>query len=176
MRSIRSVAFRDCDNKEGKGDPRRFKHFFKKGGIQSNLIFCYVNNEMHILLHLADMFFLCPNLITYLLSFCNNNTSFPTAPINDYSNQATLQQLGAVGLIGCWQNPGCRCCMGTRTGNQILMQLNSLNWPRQTWRKRKLTHRLTSALRMKCLVEPWVLKTIISWTVSRARGTRPLQI
>ena len=43
--------------KEGKGDPKGFKQFMKKENIKSKTIVRYVGNMMHVLFHLAGVFF-----------------------------------------------------------------------------------------------------------------------
>ena len=64
--------------KQGKGDPKGFKEFLKKEEIKSKTIVRYVGNRMHVLFHLAGVFYsLRTKLITYLEDYCNNTALIP---------------------------------------------------------------------------------------------------
>ena len=43
--------------KNGKGDPKGFKHFMKTNYVKSSLLVRYVGNRMHVLFHLAGSFY-----------------------------------------------------------------------------------------------------------------------
>ena len=87
--------------KNGKGDPKGFKQFMKMQNIKSKMIVRYVGNRMHVLFHLAGVFyFLRAKLLEYLQKYCNNNTSFKTSLVKDMQNNSILLQLKALGLLG----------------------------------------------------------------------------
>ena len=87
--------------KNGKGDPKGFKQFMKMHNIKSKMIVWYVGNRMHVLFHLAGVFyFLRAKPLEYLQKYCNNNTSFKTSLIKDMQNNSILLQLKALGLLG----------------------------------------------------------------------------
>ena len=107
--------------KNGKGDPKGFKQFMKMHNIKSKMIVWYVGNRMHVLFHLAGVFyFLRAKLLEYLHKYCNNKTSFKTSLIKDMQNNSILLQQKALGLLGkVLTGPWMRYCMATSQSMQI---------------------------------------------------------
>ena len=61
----------------------------------------YVGNRLHVLFHLAGIFFfLRGKLLHYLKYICNNRTSLRTALKKDLENDAIVVQLRALDLLG----------------------------------------------------------------------------
>ena len=91
--------------KQGKGDPVVFKQFMRQENIMPGTIVRYVGNRLHVLFHLAGIFFfLRGKLLHYLKCICNNRTSLRTALKKDLENDTIVVQLGLMGklLSGPW--------------------------------------------------------------------------
>ena len=66
--------------KQGKGDPSGFKLFMKKENVSPGLIVRYVSNRLHVIFHLAGVFFFLRDLLQlYLDKYSRNTTSLRTA-------------------------------------------------------------------------------------------------
>ena len=87
--------------KQGKWDPVGFKQFMRQENIMPGTIVRYVGNRLHVLFHLAGIFFfLRGKLLHYLKYICNNRTSLRTALKKDLENDTIVVQLRALGLLG----------------------------------------------------------------------------
>ena len=87
--------------KNGKGDPKGFKHFMTTNTIKTNMMIRYVGNRMHVLFHLAgSIYFLRDKLLAYLQKYCNCQTGFRTSLLKDLSSPYIQIQLKVLGLIG----------------------------------------------------------------------------
>jgi len=76
--------------KQGKGDPSGLKLFMKQEKIGSGQIIRYVGNRLHVIFHLAGVFFLRKQLVHYLTKLCNNTTSLRTALKKDIENESLM--------------------------------------------------------------------------------------
>ena len=87
--------------KQGKGDPVGFKQFMRQENIKPSTIVRYVGSRLHVLFHLAGIFFfLRGKLLHYLKCICNNRTSLRTGLMKELQNDAIVVQLRALGLLG----------------------------------------------------------------------------
>ena len=87
--------------KQGTGDPKGFKLFLKKENIPCKTIVRYVGNRLHVLFHLAGIFYhLQTKLLDYLNNYCNNCTTLRTALVKDLKNPSILLHLKVLGLLG----------------------------------------------------------------------------
>ena len=87
--------------KNGKGDPKGFKHFMATNNINTNMMIRYVGNRMHVLFHLAgSIYFIREKLLLYLQKYCNCQTGFRTSLLKDLSSPYIQIQLKVLGLIG----------------------------------------------------------------------------
>ena len=87
--------------KQGKGDPVGFKQFMRQENIKPDTIVRYVGNRLHVLFHLAGIFFfLRGKPLHYFKCICNNRTSLRTALKKDLENDTIVVQLRALGLMG----------------------------------------------------------------------------
>ena len=87
--------------KQGKGDPAGFKFFMKQENIRRGLIVRYVGNRLHVLFHLAGIFFmLSGQLQLYLDKYCQNTTNLKTALQKDLRHPIIIMQLQCLGLLG----------------------------------------------------------------------------
>ncbi|KAK2144705.1 hypothetical protein NP493_4143g00000 [Ridgeia piscesae] len=87
--------------KQGKGDPSGFKFFMKKENISPGLIVRFVGNRLHVIFHLAGVFFFLRDLLQlYLDKYSRNTTSLRTALQKDLRNEVIMMQLRCLGLMG----------------------------------------------------------------------------
>ena len=89
--------------KNGKGDPKGFKHFMTTNNIKTNInmMIRYVGNHMHVLFHLAgSIYFIREKLLLYLQKYCSCQTGFRTSLLKDLSSPYIQIQLKVLGLIG----------------------------------------------------------------------------
>ena len=90
-----------CRFNQGTGDPAGFKHFLMQKNIRPGMIVRYVGNRLHILFHVAGIYFSMHDHFTlYLASLCACNNSLRTSLLADLLNPVVLLQLRALGLLG----------------------------------------------------------------------------
>ena len=87
--------------KQGKGDPRGFKSFFKARGLPMKELPRYVGNRLHVLFHLAAVLFSRQaDLVEYLSRYCSQTAGLRTALLSDIQCGDILQDLCILGLLG----------------------------------------------------------------------------
>jgi hypothetical protein len=87
--------------KQGKVDPKGFKMFFKSKGIPLKEIPRYFGNRLHILFHLAGVFYrLQPLLLEYLQKYCSQTAGLKSALLKDLKNVLIMQDIQLLGLLG----------------------------------------------------------------------------
>ena len=87
--------------KQGKGDSSGFKLFMKKENVSPGLIVRYVSNRLHVIFHLAGVFFFLRDLLQlHLDKYSRNTTSLRTALQKNLRNEVIMMQLRCLGLMG----------------------------------------------------------------------------
>ena len=87
--------------KQGKGDPKSFKAFFKSRGVPLKTFPRYVGNRLHIVFHLAGVYHKLHHLVVeYLERYCNQTGCLKNALLQDMRNPLIQRDLQIIGLFG----------------------------------------------------------------------------
>lgn len=85
--------------KQGTGGPEGFKLFLKKQGIETKIIMRYIGTLLHVLFHLAGVFFTLKEKLI-VQEFCNTKTNSKAAILKDLRNPSILLHPKVLGLMG----------------------------------------------------------------------------
>lgn len=87
--------------KQGKGDPNGMRAFFELKNIDRQLIVRYIGNRFHVLFQLCEsIYFLRPDLVDYLETYCSKNAKYRSDILSDLSLEFVLMEMQVGGLLG----------------------------------------------------------------------------